>query len=160
MSNLVIDRQVATQGDDLPDQTQLELWVATTLTHISSQENGHAPCELTIRLVDAEESQALNSQYRGRDYPTNVLSFPFDAEIELPVQLLGDLVICVPVVQQEATEQGKSSMAHWTHMVVHGTLHLLGYDHIEDSEAEEMEALERLILAELDIADPYLDNAP
>ncbi|MGL5337628.1 MAG: rRNA maturation RNase YbeY, partial [Aeromonas veronii] len=96
--------------------------------------------------------------YRGKDKPTNVLSFPFEAPPGLELPLLGDLVICRQVVEREAEEQGKPLMAHWAHMVVHGSLHLLGYDHIEDEEAEEMEALERDIMQELGFADPYLSD--
>ena len=111
--------------------------------------------EVAIRIVDADEGQALNLQYRGRDYATNVLSFPADLPPGLALPLIGDLVICAPVVAREAAEQGKKAADHWAHMTVHGTLHLLGYDHIEDGEAEAMEALETRILAGLGISDPY-----
>ena len=93
-----------------------------------------------------------------KDYATNVLSFPFESPIPLPVRLLGDLVICAEVVAHEAKSQGKPLLAHWAHMVVHGTLHLLGYDHIEEAEAEHMEQLERNILAALGYPDPYADD--
>ena len=116
------------------------------------------PYELLIRIVDTVESQDLNRDYRGKDKPTNVLSFPFEAPPGMELPLLGDLVICRQVVEAEAIEQGKPLMAHWAHMVVHGSLHLLGYDHIEDEEAEEMEQLERDIMQELGFADPYLDD--
>lgn len=111
--------------------------------------------ELSIRVVGAEEGKALNLEYRGKDYPTNVLSFPAEipAYVELP--LLGDIVICAPVVAAEAAGQGKSMDAHWAHLVVHGVLHLLGYDHTEDSEAELMEARERAVLEGLGFTDPY-----
>jgi len=111
--------------------------------------------EVSIRIVEAGEGQALNLQYRGRDYATNVLSFPVDLPPGVDVPLLGDLVICAPVVTREAAEQGKKATDHWAHLTVHGTLHLLGFDHIEEAEAEEMEALETRILAGLGIADPY-----
>ncbi|QWT22611.1 rRNA maturation RNase YbeY [Bacillus sp. NP157] len=111
--------------------------------------------EVAIRIVDADEGQALNLQYRGRDYATNVLSFPADLPPGLNLPLIGDLVICAPVVASEAAEQGKKAIDHWAHMTVHGTLHLLGYDHIVDAEAEAMEALETRILAGLGIPDPY-----
>jgi len=111
--------------------------------------------EVAIRIVDADEGQALNLQYRGRDYATNVLSFPADLPPGLNLPLIGDLVICAPVVAREASEQGKKAQDHWAHMTIHGTLHLLGYDHIVDAEAEAMEALETRILAGLGIADPY-----
>src|SRR5690606_1754937 len=113
------------------------------------------PSEVTIRIVGTEESQALNHQYRGKDKPTNVLSFPFEAPAGITVPLAGDLVICAPVVEQEAREQNKDAVAHWAHMVVHGMLHLQCYDHIEDNEAEVMEALEIRLLAQLGFANPY-----
>ncbi len=112
--------------------------------------------ELTIRLVDEAEGLELNSTYRHKDYATNVLSFPADVPDELlDIPLLGDLVICAPVVAREALEQRKPLQAHWAHLVIHGCLHLLGYDHIDDAEAEEMETLERELLAELGHPDPY-----
>ena len=115
--------------------------------------------ELTIRLVTPDESQQLNAEYRGKDKPTNVLSFPFEAPPQVPIPLLGDLIVCVDVVEQEAAEQGKTTTAHWAHMIVHGCLHLLGYDHIKDDEAEIMEGLEREIMAQLGFSDPYSDEA-
>jgi probable rRNA maturation factor len=112
--------------------------------------------EITIRIVEEAESAALNSQYRSKDGPTNVLAFPGDAaplpDVDLP---LGDLVVCAPVVLREAEAQGKPPEAHWAHMVVHGTLHLRGYDHGTDEEAGVMEARERELLAGLGFADPY-----
>lgn len=115
--------------------------------------------DLAIRLVDAKEGRALNRHYRGRDYATNVLSFPADLPEGLPkgvrMPLLGDLVLCAPVVTKEAREQGKPLAAHYAHLTVHGVLHLLGWDHGDDREAEAMEALERQILAGLGIDDPY-----
>jgi probable rRNA maturation factor len=112
--------------------------------------------EVAIRIVDAEEGQALNLQYRGRDYATNVLSFEADLPPGIDLPLIGDLVICAPVVAREAAEQAKKPNDHWAHLTIHGTLHLLGFDHIEDAEAEEMEALETRVLAGLGIADPYV----
>lgn len=118
-----------------------------------------ADSELTIRLVDEPEGRELNHTYRQKDYATNVLSFPADIpEGLLDIPLLGDLVVCIPVVEREAREQGKDLKAHWAHLVIHGCLHLLGYDHLEDAEAEEMEALERQLLAELGYPDPYADD--
>ena len=127
------------------------MWASTALQGRTEFEEP----ELTIRLTDDEESQALNSEYRGKDKPTNVLSFPFEMPPGIPLELLGDLIICVGVVEQEAKEQEKTTEAHWAHMVIHGCLHLLGYDHIKDDEAEEMEALERDLLASLGYPDPY-----
>jgi probable rRNA maturation factor len=115
--------------------------------------------ELTIRLVDEAEGRELNSTYRHKDYATNVLSFPADVPDDmLDIPLLGDLVICTQVVEREAAEQGKALDSHWAHLVIHGCLHLLGYDHIDDEEAEEMEALERTLLGELGHPDPYADD--
>ncbi len=115
--------------------------------------------DLAIRLVDTKEGCALNHHYRGKDYATNVLSFPAELPEGLPkgvkLPLMGDLVICAPVVAREAQEQGKTLAAHYAHLTVHGVLHLLGWDHEDDKEAEAMEQLEREILAELGIADPY-----
>lgn len=146
-----VDIQRATDAPDQPDDDSLIRWAALALRDDPGK-------ELTIRLVDAEESRTLNREYRNRDYPTNVLSFPADLPSELNIPLLGDLVICVPVVNREASEQRKSPDAHWAHMVIHGCLHLLGHDHIDDDEAEVMEQLERQLLAELGIADPYLES--
>ena len=152
MSLVALDIQVATAlTENLPDTNTLEAWVNTVLENFVTDTH-----ELTLRFVDEEESQQLNYQYRHKDKPTNVLSFPFECPPDIPIQLLGDLVICVPVVMKEATEQNKTFSAHLTHMIVHGVLHLLGYDHIEDDEAEEMESLEVDILAKLNIDDPYL----
>lgn len=108
--------------------------------------------------MNSEESQSLNSQYRGKDKPTNVLSFPFEVPDGIELDLLGDLIICADVVEKEAQEQDKPLLHHWAHMVIHGTLHLLGYDHISDDEAEEMEALEIKLLAHLSIPDPYQEK--
>ena len=148
-----LDLQLATEAGDLPTEAQLRRWVELALRQRT------ADSELTIRLVDAEEGQELNRTYRHKDYATNVLSFP--AEVPqglLDIPLLGDLVICVPVVEREAREQNKALEAHWAHLVIHGCLHLLGYDHIDDEEAEEMESLERQLLAELGYPDPYRDD--
>jgi probable rRNA maturation factor len=111
---------------------------------------------VSVRIVDTEEGQALNLQYRGRDYATNVLSFPVELPPGVNLPLIGDLVICAPVVAREAAEQGKKPADHWAHLTIHGTLHLLGYDHIDEAEAETMEALETRVLAGLGIADPYI----
>ena len=111
--------------------------------------------ELSIRVVESDEGQALNRDYRGRDYATNVLSFPAELPPGVPLPILGDLVLCAPVIAREANEQGKTLKHHYAHMVVHGVLHLLGYDHMQDAEAEAMEAIEREILASLGMPDPY-----
>ena len=152
--NLLLDVQLAESIEHLgtlPSEEQLSLWASTALQGRTEFEEP----ELTIRLTDDEESQALNSEYRGKDKPTNVLSFPFEMPPGIPLELLGDLIICVGVVEQEAKEQEKTTEAHWAHMVIHGCLHLLGYDHIKDDEAEEMEALEIKILGDWGIKNPY-----
>lgn len=142
----------------LPASVSFRKWVAAALAGRIRE------ADLAIRLVDAREGRALNRHYRGRDYATNVLSFPADiAEgVKLPkgvrMPLLGDLVLCAPVVAREAREQKKPLAAHYAHLTVHGTLHLLGWDHGDDREAECMEQLEREILAGLGIDDPYRDS--
>jgi len=114
--------------------------------------------EVTLRIVDTIESRQLNLDYRKKDKPTNVLSFPFDAPEHIDMPFLGDLVVCAAVVEQEAKEQNKQIIDHWTHLCIHGLLHLLGYDHIQENEAQEMEGIETAILAKLNIDDPYLDH--
>ncbi len=114
--------------------------------------------EVTLRIVDIVESRQLNLDYRNKDKPTNVLSFPFDAPEHIEIAFLGDLVVCAAVVEQEAKEQNKLVINHWTHLCVHGLLHLLGYDHIDETEAQEMEDIETAILAKLNIDDPYQDH--
>ncbi|MFK0313970.1 rRNA maturation RNase YbeY [Pseudomonas sp. NPDC090233] len=149
---LELDLQRATDAA-APDDAAFRRWCELALRQRT------ADSEMTIRLVDEAEGRELNHTYRHKDYATNVLSFPADVPDELlDIPLLGDLVICVPVVEREAAEQGKALEAHWAHLVIHGCLHLLGYDHIEDDEAEEMEALERDLLAELGHPDPYADD--
>lgn len=145
----LVDVQRECQSENLPSDAQFLLWVTTALK--GRKDRG----EICIRLVDADESQALNSEYRAKDYATNVLSFPFEAPPGIPMDLLGDLAICAEVVTREATEQGKPLMDHWAHMVIHGTLHLIGFDHINEPDAVEMETLETVLLASLNIADPY-----
>lgn len=153
MGKMIIDLQMTCEQESgLPTAEQIEQW-ATAAVQPQSDE-----VEMTVRIVDEAESHALNLNYRGKDRPTNVLSFPFECPDEVELPLLGDLVICRQVVEREAQEQDKPLMAHWAHMVVHGSLHLLGYDHIEDDEAEEMESLETQIMTGLGFADPYLSE--
>lgn len=141
----------------LPAAVSFRRWVAAAL------EGRIREADLAVRIVDDKEGRALNRHYRGKDYATNVLSFPADiAEgVKMPkgvkMPLLGDLVICAPVVAREASEQQKALNAHYAHLTVHGTLHLLGWDHEDEREAECMEQLEREILAGLGIADPYTE---
>jgi probable rRNA maturation factor len=148
VSVLTVDFQDAFERPGLPDEILFQSWAQAAWL-------GDENSEVTIRIVGVAESQALNSEYRGKDKPTNVLSFPFEAPAGITVPLAGDLVICAPVVEKEASEQHKEALAHWAHMVVHGMLHLQGYDHIQDSEAEVMEALEIRLLAQLGFSNPY-----
>ena len=144
--NLDVQREV----DALPKDEDLLKWVTATLTFENQSDS-----ELTIRFVDEKESAKLNQQYRHKTGSTNVLSFPFEAPAEVELDLLGDLVICNDVVKKQAAEQKKEELAHWAHMVVHGTLHLLGYDHLTDAEADVMEDKEIKILSQLGYTDPY-----
>ena len=133
----------------VPASTSFRKWVAAALTGRIRE------ADLAIRIVDEREGQALNRHYRGKDYATNVLSFPAELPEGVKLPLLGDLVICAPVVAREAAEQGKPVAAHYAHLTVHGVLHLLGWDHEHDKDAEAMEQLEREVLAELGLPDPY-----
>jgi len=156
MNDIYIDLQNACDSEDLPSETEFQSWVTNALADYRTE------AEVSIRLVNVDESQSLNFEYRGKEKPTNVLSFPFEIPPGIPAaemnHLLGDLVICSSVVEAEAKEQNKQLNDHWAHMVTHGLLHLLGYDHIKDDEAELMEQLERDILAKQGISDPYYDE--
>lgn len=138
----------------LPSAASFKRWAAAAC------ENRILKADLAIRLVDSKEGLSLNRHYRGKDSPTNVLSFPAELPpgVEMPIPLLGDLVICAPVVAREAAEQGKALNAHYAHLTIHGVLHLLGLDHEDEREAEAMELLERSILADLGFANPYADE--
>ena len=141
----------------LPAAVSFRKWVAAAL------DNRIREADLALRIVGTKEGRALNRHYRGKDYATNVLSFPADLPEGLPagvrLPLLGDLVLCAPVIAKEAREQKKALAAHWAHLTVHGALHLLGWNHEDTREAECMEQLEREILAELGIGDPYAEEA-
>lgn len=139
----------ASGGAGVPDQTVLARWAEAALAGAGREG------ELAIRIVGEAEGAELNSRYRHKPGPTNVLSFPAELPVGVPMTVLGDLVICAPVVTREAAEQGKTAEAHWAHMVVHGCLHLLGHDHGQETEAQAMEALETRILAGLGYPDPY-----
>jgi len=143
-----VDVQKATDFQPLPGLRDFRLWVAAAL-----QDTGDA--ELTVRLVDETESRELSSRYRGKDAPTNVLSFPAELPPGIDIPLLGDIVICAPLVHQEAMAQGKPVQAHWAHLVIHGVLHLLGHDHQDEQEAAVMESLEVKLLVSLGYANPY-----
>lgn len=135
-----------------PADNQFQEWIEIIMAAEKKPDT-----ELTVRIVDETESAALNEEYRNKTGSTNVLSFPFECPDEVELNLLGDLVICASVVEREAKQQGKQSQAHWAHMLVHGVLHLLGYDHIEDQDAEKMEAREVEIMALLGFSNPYLE---
>ena len=137
---------------NLPSEAQFQSWVDAALN--KQIDEG----EVCIRLVSADESQELNRTYRDKDKPTNVLSFPFEVPEGVPLSLLGDLVICADVVEKEADEQNKAVFDHWAHMVVHGCLHLIGFDHINEADAEQMESLEIQLLKKLNIPDPYFEG--
>lgn len=141
-------------GAKVPGNAALKQWISAAIG------NRREKAEVSLRITDTNEIKTLNQQYRGKDYATNVLSFPADLPPELKLPHLGDIVICAEVVEREAAEQHKTSTAHWAHMVVHGTLHLLGYDHIDDADAEIMEALEIEILSTLNFTNPYVEHTP
>lgn len=145
----LVDVQNASDATFIPCQQNFLDWV----TIASSDKKPNA--EVSIRIVDMPESQSLNKQYRGVDKPTNVLSFPTEFPEGVDIPFLGDLVICAPVVEAEAQAQNKSLEAHWAHMVIHGTLHLLGFDHIDDDEAKAMESIETSHLQTLGHPCPY-----
>lgn len=147
-----LDVQYAVDDGDAepPSPSQLRVWVDAAL---AGRRTG---AELTVRIVSKHEIQTLNRDYRHKDAPTNVLSFPFEVPAGVDLPLLGDVVICADVVADEAARMGMSPQAHWAHMVVHGVLHLLGYDHVEEHDAQQMEGEESRILVELGYADPYV----
>jgi probable rRNA maturation factor len=135
----------------VPSAASFRRWVEAALAGARHR----TPAELSIRIVGAGEGRALNRRYRGKDYATNVLSFPAELPPAVATPLLGDIVICAPVLAREARAQGKAPRDHYAHLTVHGVLHLLGHDHLNATDAERMEALETRVLAALGIADPY-----
>lgn len=152
-NTFILDLQVATTSQtDLPSENQMTEWITVVLRPFYDN------AELTIRIVDENESQTLNRTYRNKDSATNVLSFPFESPLIMDRPLLGDLVICKAVVEREAQAQHKSLQSHWAHMIVHGILHLLGYDHMTDEQAHEMETLEIEIMETLGFNNPYQCN--
>jgi probable rRNA maturation factor len=144
VSEFLLSVQFASEADDLPSRAQVRRWVAAALEHSA---------QITVRIVDAEEAQALNQDYRQKGYVPNVLTFEY-GEIS-PGVLGGDVVICAPVVEREAREQGKPLKDHYAHMTIHGVLHLQGYDHIEPADADIMESHEIAILKRFHIPNPY-----
>jgi probable rRNA maturation factor len=144
-----IEIQVVFESKGQPDRQQIQLWVDSALADFDQD------TEIVVRIVDEQESAELNEQYRHKSGPTNILSFPADLPEGIELNLLGDLVICAPVLEKEALEQDKQLTDHWAHIIVHGVLHLLGYDHIDETEAELMENKEIAILNKLNINNPY-----
>ena len=138
-----------THSESAPEESYFSLWVETVI-----EEHGKF-FEVSIEIVDQQTSQELNNTYRHKDKPTNVLSFPLELPEYVESELIGDLAICADVVEKEALEQNKPLLNHWAHMTIHGCLHLLGYDHVDEQEAEEMESLEVKLLAKLNIPNPY-----
>jgi probable rRNA maturation factor len=151
---LEIEVQLVSRAAGVPSKRQIEAWATAAWR---GQASGNVE-EVVVRVTDEDESERLNHEFRGIGKPTNVLSFPFDPIPEIDLCHVGDMVICAPVVEREAGEQGKTVEAHWAHMVVHGMLHLQGYDHVRPDQAEEMESLETAILADLGFPPPYLDD--
>jgi len=152
---LVLDVQYADdvrKSENLPTKAQIKKWIIACLV------NSMSSAQLTVRIAGMQESQRLNEKYRHKKGPTNVLSFPFEQPDWLQPPLLGDLVICADLVAQEAKEQGKVIEAHWAHLVIHGVVHLLGYDHETTEQARVMEDQERVIMVRLGYLDPYTDN--
>ena len=151
-TEFIIDIQQASDSKQLPTEKKMQRWARHWLKQLQPE-----GAELSLRIVDVAEMQALNFAYRKQNKPTNVLSFPAHVPkgLQLPIPLLGDIVICATVVTEEARDQAKTLDAHWAHMVLHGLLHLLGYDHIENTEAQEMEQKEIELLAQFGFNDPY-----
>ncbi len=149
MNNIEIQAVFESAGQ--PDQQQIQCWIDAALDGYDQD------TEIVVRIVDEQESAQLNEQYRHKSGPTNILSFPIDLPEGVELDLLGDLVICAPVLEKEALEQNKVLTHHWAHIIVHGVLHLLGYDHIDDAEAELMENKEIAILNTLHINNPYTE---
>lgn len=145
-----VDLQIASGSKMLPAHNEIESWVAETLNDLRKD------AELTVRIVDELESRKLNKRWRKSSGPTNVLSFPAEGTASVIPGLLGDIVICAPVVEKEAEQQNKKLHEHWAHMVIHGTLHLVGYDHMDEVDAEKMEALEIRVLDKLGYSNPYI----
>lgn len=160
MTEVLLDLQVVYDAQEVPTEAALTRWINGTLSHLDYQKT---QAEVTLRVVENADIQSLNRDYRGIDKPTNVLSFPFD-DSDLPPELLaetfflGDIIIAPDVLYTEAGEQGKSLIHHWAHMMVHGMLHLLGYDHETDADAWVMEMLEVNILTEFGVTNPYEDD--
>lgn len=148
-----IDLQI--EAAEAPEPDSIIAWAQWASGELNDLPPLDDATELAIQVVDEATIQQLNRDFRNKDKPTNVLSFPYEPMPGIELPLLGDIVLCAPVIAQEAAEQNKPLNDHWAHMLVHGVLHLRGFDHIEDSEAEEMESLERTLLAKHGVSDPY-----
>ena len=147
-----IEIQVVYESPGQPDSQQIQLWIDTALADFDQD------TEIVVRIVDELESAQLNEQYRHKSGPTNILSFPVDVPEGIELNLLGDLVVCAPVLEKEALQQNKLLANHWAHIIIHGVLHLLGYDHLEEDDAELMENKEINILNKLHINNPYAEG--
>lgn len=151
-----LEVQVVFEPEQLPNEEQIQQWVDAALEGVGRD------TEIVVRIVDEQESAGLNEQYRQKQGPTNILSFPFELPEaiqgleEIGLNLLGDLVVCAPVLEREAMDQHKPLTDHWAHIIIHGVLHLLGYDHINDIDAEVMESKEISVLNKLNIKNPYI----
>lgn len=148
---LAVSDSVEFGETDIPDEQSFQRWAESACLD-------DAEVITSMQIISREEMQQLNKDYRGKDKPTNVLSFPMQLPEEVDIKLLGDLALCADVIEEEALQQGKSIESHWAHMVVHGMLHLQGYDHINDTEAEAMESMEINILNQLGFENPYLQH--
>jgi len=144
-----VEIQTIFESAGQPSEAQIQLWVDTALEEFEQD------TEIVVRIVDESESAELNEQYRHKQGPTNILSFPVEIPEGIDLNLLGDLVICAPVLEKEAQQQNKILAHHWAHIIMHGVLHLLGYDHLDDEQAEEMESKEIALLQQLNIPNPY-----
>lgn len=147
-----LELQIVSESLLIPTQTQFQLWIDTVLKNIDDD------IELVVRVIDEPEMIQYNEQYRHKQGATNILSFPFEVPDGIDSHLLGDLLVCAAVLEKESTEQNKSLADHWAHIIMHGVLHLLGYDHVNDDDAEEMELLEIQFLQTININNPYEDR--
>jgi probable rRNA maturation factor len=154
--DLQISKSVGDQQKNIPKETTIRTWIERSLQ--AQSKKAITSAEISIRIVDEKESAKYNLEYRQKSTATNILSFPADIPEIIKNPLLGDLLICASIIETEAAQQNKTIEAHWAHMIVHGTLHLMDYDHIKDKQAEEMEALEIEILSLLGFSNPYLQS--
>ena len=148
----ILDYQIASCSSKIPSESLFQYWVDAVL--INEDEDS----EIVIRIIDEDEMIAFNQQYRNKNGSTNILSFPYEVPEGFNSSLLGDLLLCAPVIEKEAVQQNKTLNNHWAHIVIHGVLHLLGYDHVDDEDAEEMESKEIEILKTIKINNPYQEK--